>query len=454
MKAAVRNILSPLIGRLDRDSGQLVKNSSWVFLANAIATLLAFAKTILISRTLGAELLGVYALSVATVLTVQEFLRLNIAMGLVKFGAQFIAERRPDKIAGMFKYGVLLSLGSISVSVAVIGILIATSYSYFFKADGLQIFILLFALANGLSFFDAVSRAALRLYFKFRINSMLQIIMDVLEFASIAVTLAVFGADLHAFFTAVIGAKVLNSSVCSIAAYIELKKELPEIEFGTVGVVAKERSAFNRYILGNSLSSSIKVFMNQGDVLLLGLLGTTVQVGYYATAKKLAYSVLSVTDPLTSSIFPQFSHLAAEKAYARIRTMLSTTTRILLPIAIAILALGFLLREELVRLLFGEEFSKAAMPFFILLISALQGSLFFWSVPLMQSLGLVRKRFMIHIFAVIIGGLIAFLLVRDYQATGVALGLLFANLFITAMFIRMSLKRIKTDSIILANARL
>jgi O-antigen/teichoic acid export membrane protein len=387
--------------------------------------------------------LGIYALSVATVLTVQEFLRLNIAMGLVKFGAQFIADNKPEKVAGLFKYGILLSAGSIATSVIMIGILVSTSYSVFFKTEGLQALILLFAIANGLSFFDAISRAALRLYFKFRINSMLQITMDILEFSSIALTLAIYGADLEAFFISVIVAKTLNSAVCNTAAYVELRKELPELARTPISSVANERSAFHRFILGNSLSSSIKVFMNQGDVLLLGLLGTTIQVGYYTTAKKLAYSVLSVTDPLTSSIFPQFSHLVAEKAFARIRTMLRTTTRILLPIALALLSLGFLIRGELVRILFGVEFAGSAMPFFILLISALQGSVFFWSVPLMQSLGLIRKRLWIHIFAVILGGLVALLLINEHQANGVAVGLLCANLFITAMLIRLSLKRMK-----------
>lgn len=184
--------------------------------------------------------------------------------------------------------------------------------------------------------------------------------------------------------------------------------------------------------------------MNQGDVLLLGLMGTTIQVGYYSTAKKLAYSVLSITDPLTSSIFPQFSHLAAEKAYTRIQTMLNTTTRLLLPVAIAILAMGFFLREEIIQFLFGVEFNGSAMPFFILLISAIQGSLFFWSVPLMQSLGLIRKRLLIHIFAVVLGGIVAVSLINQYQASGVAIGLMCANLFITAMFILMSLSRMNS----------
>lgn len=443
MKATARKILGPLFGRLDRDSGQLVKNSSWVFFANTIGTLLAFIKTILISRTLGVELLGIYALSIATVLTIQEFLRLNIAMGLVKFGAQFLADKRPDKIAGIFKYGILISFGSVAVSVVMIGILISTSYSKFFKVEGLQPFILLFSVANGLSFFDAVSRAALRLYFKFKVNSMLQITMDIIEFTMIAVTLQVFGPDLEAFFAAVILAKTLNSMACTMSAYLELKKELPEITHSPISSIKLDRPAFNRYILGNSFSSSIKVFMNQGDVLLLGLLGTTVQVGYYATAKKLAYSVLSATDPLTSSIFPQFSHLVAEKAYSRIRIMLNTTTRLLLPSAIVILAVSFFIREELIRFLFGEEFNGAATPFIILLASALQGSVFFWSVPLMQSLGLIRKRLLIHIFAVILGGILAFLLVHEYQSSGVAIGLLVANLFITALIIRMSLGRMK-----------
>ena len=69
-----------LFPRLDAQISLLVRNSSWVFSANAVSTLLAFVKSIIIARALGIELFGNYVLIVAFVGTIQEFFNLNIGM--------------------------------------------------------------------------------------------------------------------------------------------------------------------------------------------------------------------------------------------------------------------------------------------------------------------------------------------------------------------------------------
>jgi hypothetical protein len=73
--------------RLDGQLKVLIKNSSWVFFANGVRTLLTFVKSIIIARGLGADLYGNYVLVVAFVGTIQEFFNLNIGAAVIKFGA-------------------------------------------------------------------------------------------------------------------------------------------------------------------------------------------------------------------------------------------------------------------------------------------------------------------------------------------------------------------------------
>lgn len=442
MKDSLKYITHRLFPSRDRESEQLFRNSSWVFLANSLGFLFAFVKTILTTRILGAELLGIYALSIATVLTVQEFLRLNISMGLIRFGAGFKAEERTDKVVSLIKYSLLLSALSVTASILVIVVLLIFFYNSFFKLEGLQLYILLFALANGFSFIDAIGKSSLKLFFKFKSNSMIQIIMDTIEVSVVVITLYVFGADLKAFFTATISAKMLNSIVCNIAAYRELKPEINGHEKSPISLVAKHKKEFNRYIFGNSISSSLKVFMNQGDVILLGFMSSTQQIGFYSAAKKLAYSVLMLTDPLTTSIFPQFSKLVAEKAYLKARTMISNLTLYLFPVLLVAVAAGLFFKDNIIVLAYGKEYQPASLTFFILLISALQGVVFFWSLPLIQSLGLIKKRIGITIIAIAFGALAAVLTIPAMESGGAALGLLLANLIITGKFVQLSFKRL------------
>lgn len=451
LRTLIQKIRNKFKKTFDTESKVLFRNSSWVFAGNAISTGLAFLKTVLIARILGVELLGIYTLSIAFVLTTQEFLRLNVAMGLIRFGAGFAAEGRKDKVVAVIKFSLLLSGAGGLLSVIVIALALGFAYDYFIKIPGLELYILLFAFANATSFFDAVSRACLKLHYKFKINSVIQVVMDLLEFGLVSITLLLYPKDLKAFFLASVAARFINSTVCNYAAYRELLPELRPWLKSRISTISADYKNYFKYILGNSFSSSLKVFMNQGDVLLLGSLVNTQAVGLYSTGKKLAYSVLTLTDPLASSVFPQFSHLVAKKEYVRIKAMLGKITLLIAVPALLILLFCYLVREPLLSTLYGKEFSGAADPFFVSLIGALQGSVFFWALPLIQSLGLIRKRFLVYLTAIVTGALFGLWLIPGYGATGAALALLAANLYITGRFVQASWRRLSEEKISAGN---
>lgn len=446
MHPLIQRIYQRISARFDPESNHLLRNSSWVFIANGTGTLFAFLKVILMTRILGVELLGVYSIAIAFVLTTQEFLRLNISMGLIRFGAAYLAEGRRDKVVAVIRYSLLLSLLSVLLSVLIIGIIMLLDTGSFIKDAALEPYVMAFAVVNGLSFIDALSKSSLKLFYKFKINSVIQMIMDSLEFILIAGVLLIKGPDLISFFMAVIAAKLINSLTCNLAAYKELKGDLKNDAGTGLSVIRDDYKPFLRYIFGNSMSSSLKVLMNQGDVLLLGTFGTTAQTGLYTTAKKLAYSILSLTDPLAASVFPQFSRLMAEKKYDAATGMIRKMTSFLTLPAIVILMLAFVVREPLFTTLYGFSFAAAATPFVILLACALQGAVFFWTLPLLQSLGLITKRLVIYLLAIIAGAACSMILVNDYGAGGVATGLLVANLVITGSFIFHIRKELKNRS--------
>ncbi len=446
MKAKINKHARDLKRKLDPESKNLFKNSSWVFLSNGLGTLFAFIKTIAITRILGAELLGTYTLAIAFILTTQEFLKLNISMGLIRFGAQYHTEGRKDKVVSVIKFSLLLSAVSALLSIVLVAVLAAVSYDTFIKGPDLFLYIIGFSLSNGMSFIDAISKASLKLFYKFKLNSVIQMIMDTFEFTIVLVTLYLYGPDLKAFFTASIAAKALNSITCNFSAFKELLPELKPYISSGINQIRNQHREFLQYIFGNSLSSTLKVFMNQGDVLLLGAMGTITDVAYYSTAKKLAYSVLTLTDPLASAVFPQLSHLIAGRVYSKVRTMISSVTKAFILPSVLFLTIAFWLKENLIVLLYGKAFSPAAEPFFILLICAVQGAVFFWALPLIQSLGLIKKRFLVYLTAIILGAVAATLLIPAFKASGVAIGLLIANLYITFRFLQAGIKQLKHNT--------
>ena len=185
--------------------------------------------------------------------------------------------------------------------------------------------------------------------------------------------------------------------------------------------------------------------INQGDVLLLGALSSAVQVGFYSVSKKLAYSVLILTDPLVSSIYPQLSKLLAERKFAETRRMLFRITSItVLPAILFLTAMAFLNRWVIVTL-YGAEYAPAAASFFYFLIASVVGVMTFWSIPLIQSLGLVGLRIKVYVVTILGGSLLAWWLIGQWQATGMAIALLSTNLFSLAYFLWAADRKIRSQ---------
>ena len=185
--------------------------------------------------------------------------------------------------------------------------------------------------------------------------------------------------------------------------------------------------------------------MNQGDVLLLNIWGSHAAVGLYSVSKKLAYAILTVTDPLVTSIYPQLAHLVSQKKFAELKLMLSKITKLaLIPVSIFTLIV-FILKGHIITFIYGEEFRAAAGTFFIHFIGAAQGSLFFWCLPLIQGLGLTYLRLQSYLIAIVVDIILAWQLTPQYGANGVAIGLLAANLITTFYFVYYSQRKINSE---------
>jgi len=428
--------------KFDAESKTLIKNSSWVFIANFIGAGFAFLRSIIIARGLGADILGYYTIAIAFVTSIQEILKLNVATGLIRYGAQYLADNRKDKLISLLKYSIILSMASALVSTLIVGGITALAYDKFIAHPGMGTFIFAYALVNGFAFLDNIGKGVLKLFYRFKTNSLISIIMDSIEFTIISLVIYFFPKNLSYFFIAVISTRLNNSLVCNFSVVLELKSELKEYLSTKMNLIKEEIPDITRFTFGHSFNNTLKTLMNQGDVLLLNYFTGATQVGFSAVAKKLAYSILTITDPLVTSIYPQLSVLTAQKKYHEIGKMLRKTTLFAcIPLG-AFLIVAFFLKSHIIVSLYGKQFAPAVNPFFIHLIDAAMCSMFFWILPLAQSLGMNALRFRIYIAAMILGIIVSLLLINHYEASAVAWGLFAGNFFITFAFIYFARKTI------------
>jgi len=435
--------LKSIKNSLDKESKTLIKNSKWVFIANIIGAGLGFLRSVFIARGLGVEIFGTYMIIMGFVFFLKEFINLNLGSAIIKFGAEFKAQNRDDKFAVLIKRSIKVSAIMAVVLVVVTAGLILISYNTFIERPHLHSFVIGFAVAAGVTYFNNITQACLRLFYKFKMNSIIQIIMDCIETVILVSAVIISPKNLTLFFIAAIVTRFLNAFVCNIMGFWEMKRELWPHKNASDSLIDEEYPVIRKFVIQNSLSNTLRSFIQQGDVLLLGTLAGAASVGFYSVAKKLAYSILTVTDPLVNSIFPQLSKLIAERKITELKRMISKIARLaIIPSAVLLLVVLFI-KSFIIQMVYGVEYLPATNPFFILLVNAVFGSVTFWVLPLVQSLGLVGLRLRIYSIMLVVGAGIACLLIPVMLASGMAISMLVMNVVINLVFIYFSLQQMK-----------
>jgi O-antigen/teichoic acid export membrane protein len=438
--------MSRLLSFLDQETKRLVQNSSWIFLSNFYSTGLAFLRSVVIARGLGVALFGSYTIVVAFVGLVQEFLNLNLGTALIKYGAGYHSANRTDKLFALVKTSLRLSVIMLVVSVLIIA---GLSYSTTFIHDefpGIHLYMIVYAVASGLTYFNSISRSMLRLYYRFRVTSVIEIIMDSIETIVVAIVVYFYPKNIAIFFPAIIIVRFVNAFICNYIAYLELRKEWLQYRDADTAVVSEDRKEIRSFILGNSLGNTLKTIISQGDVVLLGLLTGPEQVAYYSIAKKLAYSILALTDPLASSIYPQLAKLMADQKFGEMKIMLRKIVRVTVIPSVAFFIVMYFIHQWVIVFLYGKEFLGAAAGYMFFLAGALLGVVTFWTLPLVQSLGLVRMRVVAYVITIVVGVVLSLLLIPYYQAAGMAIALLITNVLNVIIFLYFSFQNIQMIS--------
>lgn len=420
--SGLRRVFRWLISRFDKQSKILFKNSSWILGSTAFRSLMSFFKSIVVARGLGVEFYGIYILISNFVLTIQDFFDMNIDAGIIRFGAIYRSHNRMDKLISLIKLSLLSILISSVISILLIVVLVNFFYDKYIPHPGLEAFIILFAIADLSSFFDPLGKSLLRLYYKFKINSIIQSLSSLLELIVIAITIFLFKADLKAFFISLIIARVLTAAFYLGGMWWELKDELLPHLNSKIGLIKDQYREIFIFITGNAMTRTLVTIINRGDALLLGTMAGPASLAFYNLSKRLANMFMVIADPFAQGIYPQISYLLAEKKFPELKIMLVKLTRsIALPLVLSIPLIVFF-NEWFISLLYGSEYANASKPFVLLYVASILSTVFFWNQSFLLSTGFIKTRFLIIFIAAAIGFSVSYVLIPSYQDVGMAIG--------------------------------
>lgn len=408
------------VARVDAEIGLLLRNSSWVFGAELIRLVLTLLKSVVIARGLGVELYGAFVMMTAFIGIVIELFNLNVGYSVVKFGAEFRSEGRLDKLAALLVSSAAASAALALLSVGAVAVLIGLAYERLVQLPNLGALLLLYAAASSLTLFDSISQSALRLFYRFRFNAMLSVIVTALDVLVTAVVVLAAPAQMKPFFIATIITTALGSLVVNAAAVYEVRPLLQGQQRASWRVLRPRWREIAGFAVANSLSRSVHIVISRGDLVLLGLLSSQRDVGLYHVAKKLAYTLLRITDPLRTSIFPQIATLVAEQRIAELRSFLRKITFATAAGGACVFVGAVVAAPTLLARVYGAAFTLAAGPFYFHLAAAVGMAALFWTPATLMSLGSGQLRLALLLVSALVGTLLALLLTPRFGAAGMA----------------------------------
>ena len=413
-------------------------------MSSAYQVLIAFVKSVVVARSLGVEQYGTYAVIFAFVAAVQEIVNLNFGAAFIKYSADYQNAQRNDKMMALIKAGYLVSGMAGIVSVVMIVVATAFSYKLFFDIPDLETLIWVFAAGCSLEFFNQLSRAILRVYDKFKINSIVNIVTYTLEFLAICFSLYFFRNDLVALVIGLTLIKLVNFVICNLTAFWEIRGQVNGFWHQSLSVIKEDQKKMTSFLFSNSLSKTLQKLMKKGDVLVLAAFAGPTEVGLYDVARKLAFSLLVIKDPITLAVYPQIAKLIASNSITKLKIFLRNVLLVSsIPYVFGVVSV-LLLSDMVIDLVYGSEFLGASQTLLLLVSVVGFEIIFFWTVPYLLSLGKAgyRLRASFVSSAVTIG--IALLFAGSYGATGIAFALLVGAIILQAAFLAVVLRHLRS----------
>ncbi len=410
----------------DENLKELIKGGSAAFFLKIAGMLFTYLSMLFITRIYGAEAWGVYTLG---------FTVLSIAIVIPVFGfdnslIRLIADLREnnknqDVIAVLFK----ASLTTILLSLIVI--FFVDSFSSFIAKDILK--------KEGFeSYLGLIQIAILPMALLVLISVVFQSYKDIIKFMlfkSVLISILFF-IFLCICYTLKLEIEIFEIYIYTIlfvliVAFITLllflKKSLKKKKSKSFGkVVSIKKMVYLSFPM--MLSSSFALLMGWTDILMLSYFKTSVEIGIYNTALKLATITLIALASINSISSPKFAEFFSKKDMDGLKDVVQKSTKLMFMTSAPVLLI-FILLPKTILSIFGAEFVSGYLVLVMLCTARFVNSISGSVGHLMQMTNNQNTYQFVIIIAFVINLILNFLLIPKYGINGAAISSSIAMIF-------------------------
>lgn len=416
-----------------------LKNAAIASLGNYIEFFITLLVSIVIARGLGPDVYGQYAFIIWLSGFFIAFMTVGVSTGAIKYLAEATGRERTDQYYGLHVHFRKIQLSIISLSLIIF--MLCAHYFDFRVADSRWLALFL-ALSVGLKAVHMYRVSALKGLEQFWRVSLIAFIVSPLNLLVVFVAF-IYQADIVTFFWIYI----LSSSFYHLVSFFLLRDKISKVKT-TQFDDALDRTLdktlaknINHHILLITCSSTLGfVVMRQSELYFLNLFASSAEVAFFNVAFVLASAVVTlVPGALDAILLPLVARsLAKSTNDAAVRLQAVFRFALHLSIIVAIPLVYF--AEDLIVLMYGQDYMAAVFPFQAILIVLSFGV--FASTCRAFLLSDNRQGFMLKLTSVatLFTLLLDYLLVKNFGLFGAVIAFVSTTFFVSFIQILMTVR--------------
>jgi O-antigen/teichoic acid export membrane protein len=400
------------------------------------SAVLGFLGTVIAAHAFSTRVLGLYALVIAATGLFQTLLDLTVEEALVKYGFRFQEREDWGRLRRLFRRALELKLAG-GVLAGICLLVLAPLADALFGADDL---LWPFVIAAALPLIQSpenVGGVALILRGRYDARAFFLFLSMALRLAAIAIG-SQFG--LTQTIAAIVIAQVFATAAVMSAGWVAFRR-YPHVEAVPIGA---ERPEISRFVVQSSVATGVVSLRSTLTPLLLGLVSSPTQVGYFRVAQAPLQGFASLSAPARLVLLTEqtrdWERGTRSSVFAGIQRYSLGAAAV---VAVA-LPLLLIFAEDLVRILFSEKNVGATDAFRLIVVAGAVQFIVGWTKSFPVSIGRPNLRIWTHGVETLVLVPLVVVLGAQWGATGAA-GAVLASTFVFAVFWTLLFLRIRRE---------
>lgn len=399
----------------DKHFAELIKGSGVAFILRIVGIAAGYLFTLLVTRSLGAEAWGNFALSLVVLQMASVIGRLGMDTALLRFTAEYMSSGKIANLKAI--YGKILSLiipFSILISVFLYALSLFLAVKVFHKKDLVDYFriasfvvvpfVILYIHSEGIRGLKKIKEYMFLQQTGVFVLAVI-VFLVVLEFLK--------SQFLPAFSYAI---SIIILAIISVYLWHKYFSCFSDVEGSDFSITYKDLFSVSFPML---ISGSLSLIMGWTDTLMLGIFRNSQEVGIYNVAFRLSMITSIVLLAVNTIAAPKFAGFWGKGDVERLARFAQESTKLIFWTSLPVLIL-FLVFPDFVLIMFGSKFKEGATALSILAIGQFVNAMCGSVGNILLMTGYQKFHQNVVLFGAIINLILNYLLIPKYGIVGAA----------------------------------